>query len=89
MTCYILHVLLYMYIFYTILYPILLSYTLIQRCNYIIEHDIVRNNLLGRFHPLVAFVVADEKSGFGHPLLRETAILALCRYVRIVQYRVL
>ena len=41
-----------------------------------VEHQLVLENLLGKFHPLVAFVVADERGGFSHPLLREVGTAA-------------
>lgn len=41
------------------------------------------NNLLGKFHPLIAFVVANQKNTMSHPLLRESGILALCRYMSV------
>ena len=41
------------------------------------------DNLLGRFHPLVAYVVANEKGQFSAPVVREAALLALCRYMAV------
>lgn len=45
------------------------------------EKDLVFNseNLLGKFHTIVAFIVANESGSYSHPLLRETALLTLCR----------
>lgn len=52
-------------------------------CNNIIETQLVLNNILGKFHPLVAYVVANENGSFTNPLLRETALLALCRFMSV------
>ena len=41
-------------------------------------------NLLAKFHPLIAFVVANEGGRYSNPLLREAALLALCRYALAV-----
>lgn len=38
-------------------------------------------NLLGKFLPLLSYMVANEQHKFDHPLLRETSVLALCRYM--------
>lgn len=51
--------------------------------NLITEQHIVYDNILGKFHPLIAFVVANEKASFSNPLLRESAVLALCRYMSV------
>ena len=51
--------------------------------NLITEQQIVYDNILGKFHPLIAFVVANEKASFSNPLLRESAVLALCRYMSV------
>lgn len=51
--------------------------------NLITEHHIVYDNILGKFHPLIAFVVANEKASFSNSLLRESAVLALCRYMSV------
>lgn len=40
-------------------------------------------NILGKFHQMIAFIVADEKGHFGEPALRENALLALCRYMTV------
>ena len=52
-------------------------------CNNIIETQLVLNNILGKFHPLIAYVVANENGSFSNPLLRETALLALCRFMSV------
>ncbi|KAJ1430669.1 non-SMC mitotic condensation complex subunit 1-domain-containing protein, partial [Ochromonadaceae sp. CCMP2298] len=49
--------------------------------NLIIEHELVRHNLLGKFLPLLSFLVANESGLYSHPLIRETATLALTRYM--------
>jgi non-SMC mitotic condensation complex subunit 1 len=70
--------------------------------NHVIEREIVFNNLLGKFHPFIAFIVANEnqksnksvaksvavggqKDGadgpFSAPIIRETSLLALSRYM--------
>ena len=56
--------------------------------NHVVERQLVFENLLGKFHPLIAFIVANEAGGknggtgpFSHPIVRETALLALCRYM--------
>jgi non-SMC mitotic condensation complex subunit 1 len=66
--------------------------------NHVIEKEIVFNNLLGKFHPFIAFIVANEnqksnksvavgsqKDGsdgpFSAPIIRETSLLALSRYM--------
>ena len=51
--------------------------------NLVIEKQLVCDNVLGKFHPLIAYVVANESGTFSHPLLRETAILALCRFMSV------
>lgn len=38
-------------------------------------------NILGKFLPLLSYMVANEQHKFSHPLLRETSILAMCRYM--------
>jgi condensin complex subunit 1 len=40
-------------------------------------------NILGKFHALTAFIVADATKLYSQPLLRETAILTLCRYMSV------
>jgi len=52
-----------------------------QLLNQIIEQDLVLKNLLGKFLPLLSYMAANEQLKFSHPLLRETAVLALCRYM--------
>jgi len=37
------------------------------------ERQLVFDNLLGRFHPLVAYVVANEKGQFSAPVVREAS----------------
>lgn len=54
-----------------------------QTFNNIIEKKIVQENLLGKFHPLVAYIVANENETFNDQMLRETALLALCRYMSV------
>lgn len=50
------------------------------------ERQLVFENLLGKFHPLLAFVVANENNVFSNLLVRETAVLALCRYMCVSCY---
>lgn len=40
-------------------------------------------NLLGKFLPLLSFIVADERGQFDSPLVREASVLALCRYMAV------
>jgi len=35
----------------------------------------------GKFLPLVTYLVADEQGPYGHPLLRESSTVSLCRYM--------
>ena len=62
--------------------------------NHIVEREIVFNNLLGQFHPFIAYIVANEnqktinggqKGGgdgpFSAPIIRNTSLLALSRYM--------
>lgn len=49
--------------------------------NQIIEQELVLRNLLGKFLPLLSYMVANEQARFSHTLLRETSILAMCRYM--------
>ena len=56
--------------------------------NHVVERQLVFDNILGKFHPLIAFIVANEAGGklggkgpFCAPIVRETALLALCRYM--------
>ena len=51
----------------------------VQLLNQVIEQELVLRNLLGKFLPLLSYMVANEQKKFSHPLLRETSILALCR----------
>jgi len=47
------------------------------------EYDLVFDNLLGKFHPVIAFIVANDKGNYSNLLLRETAIFALSRYMTV------
>ena len=47
------------------------------------ERQLVMDNLLGKFHPLLAYIVADQKGRFGRLLVRQAAVLALCRYMAV------
>jgi condensin complex subunit 1 len=49
----------------------------------LVEFDLVANpeNILGKFHQMIAFIVANERGNFNDPMLRETALLSLCRYM--------
>lgn len=37
--------------------------------------------MLGKFLPMLLFVVANERKHFSHPLVRDTSVLTLCRYM--------
>lgn len=57
-----------------------------EQCfNRLIEVDLVYNeeNILGKFHQMLAFIVANEKGHFSDALVRENALLALCRYMTV------
>ncbi len=47
----------------------------------ICEVEIVKRNLLGLFGPLLGYIVVDTDKHFAHPLLRESALLALSKYM--------
>jgi len=49
----------------------------------VIEKQLVIENILGKFHPLIAYVVANESGSFSDALVRETSILALCRFMSV------
>lgn len=51
----------------------------------ITELELVKNpdNLLGKMHPIVAFLVANDKGAYSHPLLQEVTLLALCRMMSV------
>jgi hypothetical protein len=40
---------------------------------------VVIDNILGKFHPIVAFIVANKSTAFNHPMLREVATSSLSR----------
>lgn len=40
-------------------------------------------NILGKFHQMISFIVANEKGDFSDPVVRENALLALCRYMTV------
>ncbi len=50
-----------------------------------VEYELVVSdqNLLGKFHPMIAFIVANDRGSFSSALVRETALLALCRYMAV------
>ena len=52
---------------------------------YTTEHAMVidSNNLLGKFHPIVALVVANQGNNFSASVLRESAVLALCKFMSV------
>jgi condensin complex subunit 1 len=54
-----------------------------QQLSFICEQELVLRNLLGKFLPLVKYVAANDSQQFNHILVRETATLALCRYMSI------
>ena len=47
----------------------------------IVEREVVVRNMLGKFLPLILFIVANERKHFSHALVRETSILTLCRFM--------
>ena len=52
--------------------------------NYVIEQELVMKNLLSKFLPLISYVAGNTEGKFSRtPLLRATAVLALCRYMSI------
>jgi condensin complex subunit 1 len=53
--------------------------------NTVVEVELVANsdNLLGTFHPFIAYVVANSGNEYSNPLVREAAVLALCRYMSV------
>ena len=53
--------------------------------NAVLESELVCNedNILGKFHGLAAFIVANATKQYSQPLLRESAILSLCRYMSV------
>mmetsp|Transcript_8464 Transcript_8464/g.12624 ORF Transcript_8464/g.12624 Transcript_8464/m.12624 type:complete len:1331 (-) Transcript_8464:69-4061(-) len=53
--------------------------------NSIVELELVcnENNILGKFHPMVAYIVANANGHYAHPIIRETAVLSLCRYMSV------
>ncbi|CAM9543865.1 unnamed protein product [Discosporangium mesarthrocarpum] len=54
-----------------------------QRLAELVNKEIVGRNLLGVFGPLLVRIVADEEGQYGHPLLRDSSVLALCKYMCI------
>ncbi len=50
---------------------------------HVTEKELVVQNLLGRFHPFLAFIVANQNGKYSHRLVRETGVLALCRYMAV------
>ncbi|CBN77248.1 conserved unknown protein [Ectocarpus siliculosus] len=54
-----------------------------QRLTELVEKEIVGRNLLGAFGPLLVRLVADEGGCFGHPLVRESSVLALSKFMCI------
>eukprot|EP01034_Spumella_vulgaris_P026504 gene26504-33092_t len=54
-----------------------------QLLAFVCEQELVLRNLLGKFLPLVRYVAANDSQQFNHVLVRETATLALCRYMSI------
>jgi hypothetical protein len=52
-----------------------------QVLNQVIEQELVLKNLLGKFLPLLSYMVANEQQKYSHVLLRETSILTMCRYM--------
>lgn len=53
--------------------------------NAMVEVELVASpdNLLGSFHPFIAFVVANSGGEYSDPVIREAAVLALCRYMSV------
>ena len=40
-------------------------------------------NLLGKFLPLISFIVANDRGQFSNSLVRQASVMALCRYMVI------
>ena len=59
-------------------FPLIISSLLVSQ---VVERQLVFDNLLGKFHPFIAYIVANEHGHYHDPLVRETALLALCRYM--------
>lgn len=51
--------------------------------HYTTEQSLVLKNLLGQFHGMVALIVANQHGQFSSAVLRETSILALCKYMLV------
>lgn len=51
--------------------------------NAIVETQIVFQNLLSRYSGLLAHVIIHPSQGFSHPLVRESAVFALCKYMAV------
>mmetsp|Transcript_20732 Transcript_20732/g.26961 ORF Transcript_20732/g.26961 Transcript_20732/m.26961 type:complete len:1149 (+) Transcript_20732:2219-5665(+) len=54
-----------------------------QRVAYLIDNDIIKNNLLSVYEPLLIRIVANEHGLFSAMVLREAACLSLCKYMCI------
>jgi condensin complex subunit 1 len=54
-----------------------------QEVHHLIEKELVLSNLLGAFFPLVTYIAANEQRRFSAPVLRDAAVLTLCRYAAI------
>lgn len=54
-----------------------------QRVGGIIDNEIVGNNLLAIYEPMLVRLVANENGKFGNIILREASVLALCKYMCI------
>lgn len=50
---------------------------------HVTEQELVVRNLLGKFVPVICFIVADDAGSFRHALLRESSVLALCRCMTV------
>ena len=54
-----------------------------EKAQQIADNDLVRNNLLGAFGPMIQKVVADKDGHFSDPLLRRSAAMALSKFMAI------
>lgn len=54
-----------------------------QEVHVLIEKELVLNNLLGAFLPLVTYVAANDQRQFSAPVLHDTVVLTLCRFATV------
>lgn len=51
--------------------------------NYLIEKEIVIENLLGQFIPLIKYILANDSNSFNNLTLRSSCILTLCKCISL------